>query len=89
MRPRRKMRHLASLRHLFGVAMTALAPRPKDRASSEVSTRPALETDSVDIAAEPRLPPHWSPARAEHDRRQAEMVAGLLAGYRRHRTAGP
>lgn len=41
----------------------------------------ADQSDSAHIAAEPALPPPDTKARAAHDRRQVEMVNGLLAGY--------
>ena len=44
----------------------------------------ADQSDSAHIAAEPALPPPWTEARAAYDRRQVEMVKGLLAGYRAH-----
>lgn len=44
----------------------------------------AEHTDDVGMASEPALPPPWTEARAAYDRRQVEMVKGLLAGYRAH-----
>lgn len=65
------------------MAATASAPSPLELEAQ------SFQSDSPHIAAEPALPAPWTDARAAHDRRQAEMVAGLLAGFHAHRRPRP
>ena len=50
-----------------------------------VTPEESRESDSEHIAAEPAFPEPGTPERCRLDQQQAEVVAGLLAGFARHR----
>jgi hypothetical protein len=52
---------------------------------NSVTPLPDHQCDATHIRAVPALPQPGRPQRDRLDRRQAEMVAGLLAGFRNHR----
>lgn len=63
-----------------------LAPHIVNRVNS-VTPLPDHQCDAPDIRAEPALPPRGTPERDRLDRRQAEMVRGLLTASRQRPTS--